>query len=81
MFKHAHRFHLPFSLSITTTVHLKGISALMLSRGLTQNKNNARTPLLRFLLISSLPQQAPLSISISVTRFKLLVVSLSTFLA
>ncbi|VUZ44757.1 unnamed protein product, partial [Hymenolepis diminuta] len=36
--------------------------------------------LLRFLPISSFPQRDPLSISLSVTRFKPIVASLNTFL-
>ncbi|VUZ39732.1 unnamed protein product [Hymenolepis diminuta] len=65
----------------------------MLSRGLIQviqiklslfstQEKRASTSyrLLRFLFISSLFQRAPLSISPSVTRFKLVVTSLNTFL-
>ncbi|VUZ47832.1 unnamed protein product [Hymenolepis diminuta] len=57
----------------------------MLWRGLTQSTTHAgQCGLLHVLFISSLPQHAPLSLSfthsLSVTRFKLVVVSLNTFL-
>ncbi|VUZ50331.1 unnamed protein product [Hymenolepis diminuta] len=57
-----HRFP-PFS--ITASFHIKSTSAPMLSRGLTQQRTHASYRLLSFLFISSLPQSAPLSISLS----------------
>ncbi|VUZ47030.1 unnamed protein product [Hymenolepis diminuta] len=73
MSKRVHRFPL---FSITASLHLKGTSALMLWRGLTQvthiklplffqTTHTGQCGLLRFLFISSLPQHAPLSFSLS----------------
>ncbi|VUZ51630.1 unnamed protein product [Hymenolepis diminuta] len=81
MSKRVHRFP-PFA--ITVSFHLKSSSALMLSCGLTQvtyaklslfSTQEQRRPLFS----SSAP--SPLYLSLSVTRIKLVVISLSTFLA
>ncbi|VUZ41073.1 unnamed protein product [Hymenolepis diminuta] len=56
MSNRTHRF-LPFS--ITPSSHLKSTCTLMLSRSLTQKRTHVSYRLLRFLLISSLPQRAP----------------------
>ncbi|VUZ56285.1 unnamed protein product [Hymenolepis diminuta] len=91
MSKHAQRFP---PLSITTMIHLKSTSALILYRDLTQvthiklslfstqqQRTRVSYRLICFLLISSLSQHAPLSIYPSVTRFKLVVVPVTKFLA
>ncbi|VUZ50419.1 unnamed protein product [Hymenolepis diminuta] len=65
-----------FSCVLTQATHIK----LSLFPTQKQRKLVSYRPL-RFLLISSLPQHTPPSISPSVTRFKLVVVTLTTFLA
>ncbi|VUZ50622.1 unnamed protein product [Hymenolepis diminuta] len=78
MSKHVHRFPL---FSITASLHIKGTSALMLWHGLTQTTHACQYRLLHVLFISSLPQHAALSISLPLlTRLKLVVASLNTFL-
>ncbi|VUZ46814.1 unnamed protein product [Hymenolepis diminuta] len=69
MSKRAPRFPL---FSITTSLHIKGTSALMLWRGLTQVihiklslSHAGQYGLLHILFISSLPQHAPLSLCYS----------------
>ncbi|VUZ49721.1 unnamed protein product [Hymenolepis diminuta] len=74
MSKRVRRFPL---FSITASLHIKGTSALMLWRGLTQTTHTGQCGPLHVLFISSLPHSlSPLS----VTRFKLVVASLNTFL-
>ncbi|VUZ50416.1 unnamed protein product [Hymenolepis diminuta] len=56
MSKRVHRFPL---FSITASIHIKGTSALMLSRGLIQQRTLVSCRRLHFLFISSLPQHTP----------------------
>ncbi|VUZ48457.1 unnamed protein product [Hymenolepis diminuta] len=58
-----------FILSIIASFHLNRTSVLMFSLVLTQQHTHASYRLLRFQLISSLPQHALLSIPLSPFRF------------
>ncbi|VUZ48716.1 unnamed protein product [Hymenolepis diminuta] len=73
MSKRVRRFPL---FSIIASLHIKGTSALMLWRGLTQRMHADHNGLLRVLFISSLPQHAALS----PPSLLLVVASLNTFL-
>ncbi|VUZ41872.1 unnamed protein product [Hymenolepis diminuta] len=73
MSNRVHRFPL---FSITASLHIKGTSALMLWRGLTQTTHTGQCGLLRFLFISSLLSTL-LSLPLSLL---LIVASLNAFL-